>query len=98
MSRLGSWAAAWFAALLILGNGPPGMRAETALFAIGGGLRPDNSAVFQRLIAAGGGVGHCRVAIFTTASVSVASAELLRNAFTRQGVAANDLFVLDIRR
>jgi hypothetical protein len=63
MSRLGSWAAAWSGGLLILSKGPPRMRAEASLFAIGGGLRPDNSAVFQRLIAAGSGAAHFRIPI-----------------------------------
>lgn len=43
--------------------------AQTSLIIIGGGLRPDNAAIYQRLIDAAKVNGRSRIGIIPTASV-----------------------------
>ncbi len=70
---------------------------EGTLFIIGGGLRADNAALFDRLLSAGGGAKQCRVAIFGTASISIESAEYFSQTLQRHEVPADNITVLNIR-
>jgi cyanophycinase len=84
-------------ALLLFVHDTPARAMEGQLFIIGGGLRPDNSELFRRLLAAEGGAKNCRIAIFRTASFSTASAELFRGVFRRYEVPAECICLPDIR-
>lgn len=66
------------------------------LVIIGGGLRPDNAAVFMRLIEEAGGSERARFAILPTASVSQATARLLRDRLGRYGVPQDRIDILDV--
>jgi cyanophycinase len=95
MARVARWGIC-VAALLLFGHKTPARAMEGQLFIIGGGLRPHNSEVYHRLLAAEGGANNCRIAIFRTASFSTASAELLRSIFRRYEVPDKSIFLLDI--
>lgn len=67
------------------------------LFVIGGGLRPDNSAVYQRLIEAAGGVEKCRFGVFPTASRGTSTAERFIEVLKSYGVPADRVTLIDVR-
>src|SRR6516225_3700429 len=77
MARVARWGIC-AAAVMLFGHDTLARATEGQVFIIGGGLRPDNAELYHRLIAAGDGPKNCRVAIFRTASISSASAELFR--------------------
>jgi cyanophycinase len=64
---------------------------------IGGGLRRDNAAVFQRLIEAAGGPKLCRIAVLSSASRNTRGAWRFAAALEAYGVAADRIAVVDIR-
>ncbi len=71
--------------------------AEGELFIIGGGLRPNNASVFERLVADGGGALNCRIAIFPTASSSLESSHRFSATLQRYQVPANQIAIIDVR-
>lgn len=66
------------------------------LIIVGGGLRPDNSAVFERLIQYAGGRQRARFGILPTASLSPADALQTRLILLRLGLSEDRVDVLDI--
>ena len=64
---------------------------------IGGALRRDNAAVFQRMIQAGGGAKRCRFAVFPSASRQIRGARHFAEALRDYGVPAEQVTVIDIR-
>ncbi len=66
------------------------------LFIIGGGLRPDNSAVFQRMIELAGGREHARFVLFPTAAKSESPARQVGEIFVRYGISADRVVIVDL--
>ena len=56
------------------------------LFIIGGGLRSDNAAMYQRMIESAGGREHARFALFRCASDTVKPAPEAGENFARYGI------------
>jgi cyanophycinase len=66
------------------------------LFIIGGGLRSNNSAIFEPLLELGGGAKNCRIAIFRTASNSTGDAIRMSATLQRFNVPADQITLMDI--
>ncbi|MGA2257799.1 MAG: hypothetical protein ABSG53_24315, partial [Thermoguttaceae bacterium] len=66
------------------------------LFIIGGGLRPDNEAMFQRMIESAGGREHARFALFRCASKSANSAQKTGELFVRYGISRDRMTIVDL--
>lgn len=66
------------------------------LLIVGGGLRPDNAAVFSRLIKYAGGKERARFGVFPTASLSPSDARQLKLVLGRLGVPNDQIQVIDI--
>ena len=77
------------------GDRPPDVSQGTCVV-IGGALRRDNAAVYQRLIEAAGGVQRCRFAVFPTASDSVGGAQRFADTLARYGVPPDQIVIIDI--
>lgn len=67
------------------------------LMIVGGGLRPDNSAVFERLIEYAGGKKVARFGVFPTASLVATDAKQLKLVLGRLGVPEAQIELIDIR-
>ncbi len=66
------------------------------LFIIGGGLRPDNAAMYQRIIESAGGREHARLALFRCASESANPAREAGETFVRYGISRDRLTIVDL--
>lgn len=64
---------------------------------IGGALRTNNAAVFQRMILAGGGEKRCRFVVLPSASGSVRGAQHFARTLQDYGVPAEQIAIVDIR-
>jgi cyanophycinase len=74
-----------------------GDTSKGTLFVIGGGLKPDNAAIYERLIAAGGGLKDCRIGICGAAGKTKAGIESFTKRLMRYGVPAEQIVPIDIR-
>ena len=85
---------------LALHPGPEAARAEAPqrghLLIVGGGLRPDNAAVFGRLIDFAGGRDRARFGVLPIASKSQKSAQRFTENLVRHGIAAEQIRVIDL--
>ncbi len=66
------------------------------LIIIGGGLRPENSAVYERLIRYAGGAEKARFGIFPTASLSPAYAERFAKLLASRGIPKSQIQIVDL--
>ncbi len=66
------------------------------LVIIGGGLRPENSAVYDRLIRYAGGADTARFGIFPTASLSPADAERFARNLVSRGIPKTQIQIVDL--
>ena len=66
------------------------------LLIVGGGLRPDNAAVYDRLIQYAGGKERARFGILPTASLSTSDARQSKLILVRMGVPEKQVHVIDI--
>jgi cyanophycinase len=64
---------------------------------IGGALRADNAAIFQRLIQGGGGIKKCRFVVFPSASHSVRGAVHFADVLRNYEIPSDRIAVIDIR-
>ena len=80
------------ACLLQADENPP----AGTLFIIGGGLRPDNATMFQRIIESAGGRERARFALFQCASKSASSAQQAGEIFAHYGVPRDRLTIVDL--
>jgi cyanophycinase len=66
------------------------------LVIIGGGLRPTNSAMYDRLIRHAGGIERARFGIFPTASLGTADAERFARNLVSHGVPKSQIEIIDL--
>jgi cyanophycinase len=66
------------------------------LFIIGGGLRPDNAAVIQRMIASAGGRERARFVLFPSAAKNLDPARQVGELLIRYGLSRDRVMVLDL--
>ena len=66
------------------------------LIIIGGGLSPDNSAVYERLIKHAGGSERARFGIFPTAGTGIGGAERFARSLIRHGVPKQQIQIIDL--
>src|SRR5262245_58522244 len=66
------------------------------LLIVGGGLRADNAAVYQRLVNYAGGPKDARIGILMTASKTPVGARHVASILTRYGVPAERVQVIDL--
>ena len=66
------------------------------LFVIGGGLRADNAAMYQRMIEAAGGREHARFALFRCASEAQITAREAGENFVRYGISRDRLTLVNL--
>ena len=66
------------------------------LLIIGGGLRADNSAVYERMITYAGGPSKARFGILPTASANSKGAEKFAKRLAAHGVPANQIDIIDL--
>jgi len=66
------------------------------LVIIGGGLLPDNSAVYERLISHGGGSEQARFGILPIASAGIAGAERFARQLERHGISKQQIQIIDV--
>lgn len=86
-----------FVALLVSSFGLTAMGQVTAgghLVIVGGGLRPDNKAVFEKLVEYAGGADKARFVVLPTASISTVDSYDVCKYLTTYGVAADRSEVL----
>jgi cyanophycinase len=79
---------------LVAGAAEPGARGS--LLIIGGGLRPENEAVFQKLIGGARGAAAARFVLFPCASKTDRPAREFRDVLAEQGVPREHVTIVDL--
>src|SRR5262245_60665908 len=73
------------AVLLLTGSGRAAEKPGGHLLIVGGGLRPTNAAIYQRLVEHAGGKGRARFGVFRTASSSDVPAKRVMQTLEQYG-------------
>ncbi len=85
------------ASLFAAGTSHAGEEPGGHLLIIGGGLRPDNAAIYERLVEYAGGKSHARFSVFRTASSSDVAAQRVLQTLVHYGILPERIHIVDLQ-